>query len=138
MKIETRFLNNVLLIIIFFIVLLSAIPVFSHPIAFTDVQGKHISITKSPLRVVSLVPGITEIIFRIGAGDAVKAVTHYDTYPPETVHKTVVGGFFSPSLKAIETIQPDVIFLSGLHKEIRKKFENEKCQSKYRFVGQNF
>jgi ABC-type Fe2+-enterobactin transport system substrate-binding protein len=51
MKIETRFLNNVLLIIIF-IVLLSAIPVFSHPIAFTDVQGNHISITKRPLRVV--------------------------------------------------------------------------------------
>ncbi len=113
---------------IFFAILWSAVPVFSHPIAFTDVQGNHISITKRPLRVVSLVPSITEIIFRIGAGDAVKAVTYYDSYPPETVHKTVVGGFFSPSIKAIEAIQPDVIFLSGLHKEIIKKFENEKCQ----------
>jgi len=113
---------------ILFAILWSAVPVFSYPIEFTDVQGNHISITKRPLRVVSLVPGITEIIFRIGAGDAVKAVTHYDTYPSETVHKTVVGGFFSPSLKAIEAIQPDVIFLSGLHKEIIKKFENEKCQ----------
>jgi ABC-type Fe3+-hydroxamate transport system substrate-binding protein len=113
---------------IFFAILCSAVPVFSHPIAFTDAQGKHISITQSPVRVVSLVPGITEIIFRIGAEDAVKAVTHYDTYPPETVHKAVVGGFFSPSLKAIEKIQPDVIFLSGLHKEVKKRFENEKCQ----------
>jgi ABC-type Fe3+-hydroxamate transport system substrate-binding protein/adenosylcobinamide amidohydrolase len=113
---------------IFFAILCSAVPVFSHSIAFTDAQGKHISITQSPVRVVSLVPGITEIIFRIGAGDAVKAVTHYDTYPPETVHKAVVGGFFSPSLKAIEGIRPDVIFLSGLHKEVRKRFENEKCQ----------
>jgi ABC-type Fe3+-hydroxamate transport system substrate-binding protein len=66
---------------IFFAILCSAVPVFSHSIAFTDAQGKHISITQSPVRVVSLVPGITEIIFRIGAGDAVKAVTHYDTYP---------------------------------------------------------
>ncbi|MDL1967941.1 MAG: adenosylcobinamide amidohydrolase [Deltaproteobacteria bacterium] len=117
-----------LCIFILFAILRSAVPVFSYPIEFTDAQGKHISIAKSPLRVVSLVPGITEIIFKIGAGDAVKAVTHYDTYPPETVHKTVVGGFFSPSLKAIKAIQPDVIFLSGLHKEVRKRFENEKCQ----------
>ena len=117
-----------LCIFILFAILWSAVPVFSRPIEFTDAQGKHISIAKSPSKVVSLVPGITEIIFRIGAGDAVKAVTHYDTYPPETVHKTVVGGFFSPSLKAIEAIQPDVIFLSGLHKEVRKRFENEKCQ----------
>lgn len=117
-----------LCIFILFAILWSAVPVFSYPIEFTDAKGKHISIAKSPLRVVSLVPGITEIIFKIGAGDAVKAVTHYDTYPPETVHKIVVGSFFSPSLKAIEAIQPDVIFLSGLHKEVRKRFENEKYQ----------
>ncbi|MDL1963944.1 MAG: hypothetical protein LWW98_06345, partial [Deltaproteobacteria bacterium] len=55
---------------ILFTIFWSAIPVFSYPIAFTDAQGKHISIAKSPSKVVSLVPGITEIIFRIGAGDA--------------------------------------------------------------------
>jgi len=74
------------------------------------------------------VPGITEIIFKIGAGDAVKAVTYYDTYPPETVRKAVVGGFFSPSTKAIRTLDPDVIFVSSLHKKIRKIFGNKKCQ----------
>jgi iron complex transport system substrate-binding protein len=130
MKLKTKSFNKIIILYIFilFAILWSAVPVFSHPIGFTDAQGKHISITKRPLRVVSLVPGITEIIFSIGAGDTVKAVTHYDTYPPETVHKAVVGGFFSPSLKAIEAIQPDVIFLSDLHKEVRKRFENEKCQ----------
>ena len=73
-------------------------------------------------------PGITEIIFKIGAGDAVKAVTYYDTYPPETVHKTIVGGFFSPSTKAIGALDPDVIFVSSLHKKIRESFGNKKCQ----------
>jgi len=130
MKLKTKSFNKVIILYTFivFAILWSAVPVFSYPTGFTDAQGKHISITKRPLRVVSLAPGITEIIFRIGAGDTVKAVTHYDTYPSETVHKAVVGGFFSPSLKAIEAIQPDVIFLSGLHKEVRKRFENEKCQ----------
>ena len=130
MKVETKLLNKIIIFFTFilFASIWSVPPAFSYPVKFADGQGNNIVITKRPLRVVSLVPGITEIIFRIGAGDAVKAVTHYDTYPPETVHKTVVGGFFSPSLKAIEAIQPDVIFLSGLHKEIIKKFENEKCQ----------
>ncbi|MDL1964046.1 MAG: hypothetical protein LWW98_06870, partial [Deltaproteobacteria bacterium] len=59
-----------LCIFILFAILWSAVPVFSRPIEFTDAQGKHISIAKSPSKVVSLVPGITEIIFRIGAGDA--------------------------------------------------------------------
>ena len=111
-----------------FLILLGATPVFSCPMKFSDSQGNNITITERPSRVVSLVPGITEIIFRIGAGDAVRAVTWYDTYPPETAHKAVVGGFFSPSIKAIDAIKPDVIFLSGLHKEVRKRFENGNCQ----------
>jgi len=39
-----------------------------------------------------------------------------------------VGGFFSPSIKTIDAIKPDLIFLSGLHKEVRKRFENGNCQ----------
>ncbi|MBW1746248.1 MAG: hypothetical protein JRJ25_08065, partial [Deltaproteobacteria bacterium] len=70
MKPKTRSFNKIIILCTFilFAILWSAVPVFSYPIAFTDVQGNHISITKRPLRVVSLVPGITEIIFRIGAG----------------------------------------------------------------------
>ncbi len=78
--------------------------------------------------VVSLVPTITEIVFRIGAGDAVKAVTYHDTYPPEAATKEIVGGFFSPSLRAIEKIEPDVIFVSRLHKRIREKFGHGRCR----------
>ena len=120
--------HKILFSIVVFIILLGATPVFSYPVKFTDSQGNNITIAKRPSMVVSLVPGITEIIFRTGAGDAVKAVTWYDTYPPETVHKAVVGGFLSPSIKAIKAIKPDVIFLSGLHKEVRKRFENGNCQ----------
>ena len=78
--------------------------------------------------VVSLVPAITETIFKLGAGDAVKAVTYHDTYPPEAATKEIVGGFFSPSLRAIERIGPDVIFVSGLHERIREEFGYGKCR----------
>jgi ABC-type Fe3+-hydroxamate transport system substrate-binding protein/adenosylcobinamide amidohydrolase len=99
----------------------------SYPVTFEDSQGHEIIITERPSRVVSLVPSITEIIFSIGAGDAVKGVTYHDTYPPDTNHKEIVGGFFSPSLAAIERAQPDVIFFHTFHERVRERFGNKQC-----------
>ena len=117
-----------ILFFILFVILLSASPVFSYPVEFKDAQGNKITIEKRPSRVVSLAPSTTEIIFRIGAGDAVRAVTCHDTYPPETATKEIVGGFFSPSLRTLKKIQPDLIFVSGLHKEIMERFGHGRCK----------
>ena len=117
-----------LLFLILFVIFWDAAPVFSYPVSFTDAEGNKITITQRPSRVVSVVPSITEIIFKIGAGDTVKAVTYHDTYPPETAIKEIIGGFFSPSLMDIEKIQPDVIFLSRLHKRVRERFGDDGCQ----------
>jgi len=117
-----------LLFIILFITLWVTPPTFSYPVEFADSSGKSITIDKKPERVVSLVPSITEIIFKVGAGNAVKAVTYHDNYPGEPGSKKIVGGFFSPSLKAIEAMQPDIIFISRLHKKVMKKFDHGKCK----------
>ena len=130
MKLKQRS-NNITFLLIFFILFAtfwSPAPTFSYPVTFTDSGGNIITIEKRPSRVVSLVPAITEIVFRIGAGDAVKAVTYHDTYPPEAATKEIVGGFFSPSLRAIEKIEPDVIFVSRTHKRIREKFGHGRCR----------
>ncbi|MBE9546803.1 MAG: adenosylcobinamide amidohydrolase [Proteobacteria bacterium] len=117
-----------ILFFILFVILLGTTPVFSYPVEFADSNGNNVTIEKRPSRVVSLVPSITEIIFRIGAGDAVRAVTYHDTYPSETSNKEIIGGFFSPSLNRVEKIQPDIIFLSRLHKEVRKRFGGDGCR----------
>ena len=115
-----------LLFIVLIFSLFSTSPALSYPVAFTDSGGKVIKIDKKPERVVSLVPSITEIIFKIGAGDSIKAVTYHDTYPGEVSSKAIVGGFFSPSLKAIEAVQPDIIFYSRLHKKLTEKLGHGK------------
>ena len=104
----------------------STAPGFCFPEEFVDAGGIRVGIKAPPSRVVSLVPAITEIIFSIGAGNAVGAITYHSTYPSETADKPIVGGFFSPSLDAIEAIQPDLIFLSSLHGGIRERFDG-KC-----------
>jgi len=102
---------------------------FSYPLTFTDDQGTQITVNKKPQRVVSLVPGVTEMIFSIGAGDSICGVTYFDTYPGEATLKTIVGGFFSPSLDIIKHLQPDYIFLSTLHQPIIDYFASKKCQT---------
>jgi len=105
----------------------SAAPGFCFSEEFVDASGIRVAIKAPPSRVVSLVPTITEIIFRIGAGDVVGAITYHSTYPPETADKPIVGGFFSPSLSAIEAIQPDLIFLASFHRRVRERFSHSGC-----------
>lgn len=100
----------------------------SYPLTITDSTGAEIVFTERPQRVVSLVPGITEILFELGAGDAVKGVIAYDDHPPETALLPVVGGFRFPSLARVAALQPDVVFLSSLHQEVRERMSRGSCK----------
>ena len=51
-----------------------------YPVSFIDSSGSRITLQKKPCKVVSLVPAVTEIIFRLGAGDCLTGVTLHQ-YP---------------------------------------------------------
>ncbi|MGA6925428.1 MAG: adenosylcobinamide amidohydrolase, partial [Desulfosarcina sp.] len=72
-------------------------------------------IWQPPQRVVSIVPVVSEILSRIGAGDAVCGVTYHDIYPSEAATKSVIGGFFVPCMDRIDALQPDTIFAPAIH-----------------------
>jgi ABC-type Fe3+-hydroxamate transport system substrate-binding protein/adenosylcobinamide amidohydrolase len=84
---------------------------------FVDAAGQHIRLDAPPRRVVSLVPAVTEIIFALGAGDRVRAVTYHDTWPPEAAALPVVVGFAAPDLQRVAAADPEVVFVSSLHSE---------------------
>ena len=91
---------------------LSSTPVFSYPVEFSDHRGRKIRVTKRPERVVSLTPAITEIIFKIGAGDAIEGITHHSSHLPGALHKRIVsnGCWGERFLQAlIWSISPDVL-----------------------------
>jgi len=89
---------------------------FSYPIKFTDSQGQLIIIEKEPVTVVSLVPSITEVIFKIGAGHVVKGVTYCDNYPRFKSDTITVGGFLYPSIERIHAIGPEIVLYPGFIK----------------------
>lgn len=71
-----------------------------------------------PKSIVALSPSAAEILFTIGAGDQVSAVSEFTDYPAEAKAKPVVGGFDGKTL-SIETImsfKPDLVYLTeGMH-----------------------
>ncbi len=71
-----------------------------------------------PKSIVALSPSAAEILFAVGAGDQVSAVSEFTDYPAEAAAKPVVGGFDGKTL-SIETImsfKPDLVYLTeGMH-----------------------
>ncbi len=104
------------------VILLLFVPATAFTFSFVDSTGNTVNIDKPPARVVSLVPSITEIIFEIGAGDAVRAVTCHDAYPADVFTRTNAGGFFSPDISVIEKENPDLIFYADLQRRVKEKF----------------
>ena len=71
-----------------------------------------------PKSIVALSPSAAEILFTIGAGDQVSAVSEFTDFPEEAKAKPVVGGFDGKtlSLETIMSFRPDLVYLTeGMH-----------------------
>ena len=66
-----------------------------------------------PTRVVSLVPALTEMVFAIGAGDRVIAVSSYDDNPPAVRKLPRVGALLDPDVERIIAMRADLVLLYG-------------------------
>ena len=62
-----------------------------------------------PLRIVSLVPSVTETLFALGAGADVVGVSQYCDYPSEAAKLPKVGDFIAPNLEAIVALRPTLV-----------------------------
>lgn len=83
------------------------------PNTITDDVGRTVAIEAVPQRIVSLTPGITEILFALDLGDKVVGVTDHCDYPEEATSKPSVGGYFTTNLETIVGQSPDVVFSDG-------------------------
>ncbi|MCP3899585.1 MAG: ABC transporter substrate-binding protein [Desulfobacteraceae bacterium] len=114
-----------LIIFIFSIYFLGINLCFAFPEKFVDDSGKAFIIKEIPKQVVSLVPGLTEIIFKLEVDKSLKGITYHTVFPSENSSIKIVGGFFNPSVNAIAELNPDVVFISSLHTEVREYFKDK-------------
>lgn len=61
-----------------------------------------------PERIVSLAPSVTEILYDLGLGDRIAAVTTFCDYPPQAIDKPKIGGYANPSIEAIIATNTDL------------------------------
>ncbi|MFW5966931.1 MAG: ABC transporter substrate-binding protein [Persicimonas sp.] len=80
---------------------------------------------ENPERIVSLAPNVTEILFAVGAGERLEAVTRFCDYPPEATDLPNVGGMVDTDLEAILSHRPDLVIgvTSGGDEEVARKLD---------------
>ena len=78
-------------------------------VTLMDAQGVEVSVAGRPERIVSAAPTVTEILFALGAGDRIAAVTNQCDYPPEAEGLPRIGGWFTPSTEKAMAARPDLV-----------------------------
>jgi iron complex transport system substrate-binding protein len=80
----------------------------------------------APQRIVSLIPALTEMLFAIGAGPQVAAVSSFDKYPPDVEKLPRVGALVDPDLERILSLRPDLVLVYGSQGDLRVQLERAK------------
>jgi iron complex transport system substrate-binding protein len=90
--------------------ILTGMPFMAHVSqrSFVDDLGRRIYLAKSPVRIVSLAPSVTEMLFAIGAGEQVVGVTEFCDFPAAAQSKPKVG-YSNPNIEALVALQPDLV-----------------------------
>ena len=64
---------------------------------------------RTPERIVSMAPNVTEILFALGLGDRVVGVTRFCDYPPEARSIRRIGGLVDPNIEIIQSLDPGLV-----------------------------
>lgn len=83
-------------------------------IILKDSAGRTVNLTQPAQRIVSLSPSVTEMIFAVGGGDTLVAVTPYCSYPPEAMKIDKGGDSARPNVEKILSLQPDLVAASSM------------------------
>lgn len=90
----------------------------------TDAQAD-----RSVRRIVSVVPGITEILFALDLGDRVVGVSRFCNYPPEVRKLPKIGGLLDLNFEAIVRLRPDLVILPEENQELKKRLNDFKINA---------
>ena len=70
-----------------------------------------------PDRIVSMAPNLTEILFALGVGEKIVAVTSDSDWPPQAASKPRVGTFWQPNIEAVIAQKPQLVVTLGFEQQ---------------------
>jgi len=71
-----------------------------------------LTLDAQPMRIISLSPTATEMLYAVGAGAQVVAVDEYSNYPEEAAALGTMLSGFEPNIEAISGFTPDLVIAS--------------------------
>jgi iron complex transport system substrate-binding protein len=97
----------------------------AHALTLRDMLGREVALPAPPVRIVSLVPSVTEIVFSLGAQERLVGRTDFCDYPAAVKGKPSVGGMVNPSLETLVALRPDLVVATdeGNHEETIRQLE---------------
>ena len=93
--------------LVLLLITLCLVPLFAQ--AVTEVKAE-----SDDLRIISLAPNVTEIIYALGAGDQLVGRTDYCNYPEQALAITSIGTLWEPNLETILSLNADIAIASSI------------------------
>ena len=84
----------------------------AYPVKIIDSFGKEVTLETEPMRVISVAPSVTEMIYAIGAEDKLVGRTDYCDYPEEASKIESIGSLTTPDLEKMISLEPDLVITS--------------------------
>jgi len=78
-----------------------------------DELGRTVEVPNHPHRVACLIPSVVDVVYSLGAGADVVAISDFTKYPKEALQKPSIGLPINPSIETIVGLHPDLVLGSG-------------------------
>jgi iron complex transport system substrate-binding protein len=88
------------------------VEVFQSAIHLTDARGEAVSLDYPAIKIVSLVPSLTEYMFELNKGHLLVGRSEQCRYPADAENVPVAGSLEKPDYDALEKLKPDVVLVS--------------------------
>lgn len=82
-------------------------------IQITDDRGVVVRFSKSPQRIVSMLPSLTESVCALGQCQRLVGVDRYSNWPKTLSQLPQLGGGLDPNIEAIVALKPDVVLVAS-------------------------
>ncbi len=87
-------------------------PSASQQIVLEDALGEKIVLDGPARRVISLAPNLTEMIYAVGAGEALVGRSSYCDYPPQALKTEPVGDMLTLNYEKVLALKPDLVVMA--------------------------
>ena len=77
-----------------------------------DDRGRSVHLARTPQRIVSVLPSLTETVCALGACQRLVGVDRYSNWPAPVRNLPQVGGGIDPNVEAVVALKPDLVLLA--------------------------